>query len=136
MCTSSTNRLGEGIVKVTDTGVRIITNLDIVRYYQWLITKGTWGTIKTQLPKWGAHITIVNKKIHNFSVREAMQFHNLRLQFLYYPEKMYQSRVNFWIPVDCPEALKIKKQLKVSDNDFWGLHLTICNLKFDLTSTK
>jgi hypothetical protein len=136
MSISSIGRVSTGIIKVTNDGVRIITGFDLVRYYQWLINKGTYNTIKNQLPKFGAHVTILNKTLHNFSVKEASQFHNQQLEFIYFPEKIYQSRVNFWIPVECPRALEIKKILKVTDKDFWGLHLTVCNRKFDLTNKK
>ncbi len=136
MSDTSTNRKGYGIVKVTHDGVRIITGYDIIRYYQWLINRATWDTVKNQLPRFGAHITIVNRKIHNFSFKEALEFNNLELEFDYFPEDIHQSRVNFWMPVKCEKALQIKKELKVTDKDFWGLHLTICNTKFNLTGEK
>lgn len=124
---------GKGKIEI-DNGVRIITRVDICKYYRWLIQKAKWDTISPQIPKHKGHITIINPKIHgeNLDYSKIECFRNMTVNFFYDPEDMYESRVNFWIPVQCDEEKQIKWLMRVEDEpDYWGLHLTVCNVKFN-----
>lgn len=124
--------LGHGYIQVKD-GIRIIADLDLIRYYHRLIDYHQYHTQRLQLPTHGAHITIVNPKIHkNIFINDALQHHGKRVTFEYFPERMYKSPKNFWIPVSSKYADKIKKQLGVDDGkNYWGLHMTVANTKFE-----
>jgi hypothetical protein len=115
-----------------NNGIRIVCKLDFILYYQWLIRKHYYNTIKIQNPTHEAHITIVNPKIHkNIDCSLANKYIDQTAEFVYFPERLYVSPVNFWIPVECNLADEIKKELKVDDGpNYWGLHITICNKKF------
>jgi len=121
-----------GKIQVND-GIRIVANLDLIRYYKKLIDFDCYNTQKLQLPTHGAHVTIVNPKIHK-KVRwwECKNYHGQLVEFEYYPEAAYVSSVNYWLPVECEFAMQIIDKLKVDNGDnWWGLHLTICNKKFN-----
>lgn len=120
-----------GHIEVKD-GVRIVTNWDLCRYYQWLINKHFYNTVKTQLPKHGSHITVCNPKIHKVSDFSKVKYlHGKPVDFLIFPDKLYQSRVNFWIPAKCDEVERlIKDTLNIKDDaNYWGLHITVCTKK-------
>lgn len=116
-----------------DNGVRIKTNWDLCRYYQWHINKYFYNTIKTQLPRHGGHSTLINPNIHKITdFSPVKHLHGQVAEFIIFPEKLYQSRVNFWIPAEIPIEKEIKQLLNVKDNsNYWGAHFTICNVKFN-----
>jgi hypothetical protein len=116
-----------------NNGVRIITSIDFVLYYKWLIEKHFYNTRKFQIPKHLAHSTLINPKIHkNVDISMAKKYVGKKIEFEYNPLEIYESKVNFWIPIICPEGDEIKKKCNVDDGkNYWGLHLTICNTKFD-----
>ena len=127
----------KGRIEVND-GVRIVTNVDINKYYQWLISCAYYKTIKTQIPKHKGHITIVNPKIHKYADLKLVQkYHGRKVNFVYNPEELYISRVNFWVPAKAEIEHEIKWLLGVenvysarNDINYWGLHLTLVNTKF------
>ena len=117
-------------------GLRIKVNLDFCRYYMWLVTKYHYNTQKYQLPMHGAHVTILNPKIHG--KKKQIDFNKLKpfdgktVEFEVYPKDAYVSKVNVWLPVKCDFADKLKKALGiVEDRNWWGSHITICNKKFN-----
>ena len=120
-----------GKIQVRD-GIRIVADADLIRYYKSLIDMYNYKTQRVQLPAHGAHITIVNPKIHrNARWWEAKNYEGETVEFEYYPEAAVVSRVNYWLPVGCEYAMQIIDKLKVDNGDnWWGLHLTICNRKF------
>jgi len=123
---------GNGTIAVSNKGVRINTHIDVCKYYQWHITKYHYNTVKTQLPKYKAHITIVNPDIHKICDFKAVAHLNGRkVEFEYDPERMFRSRVNFWMPVKFDLEKEIKQILSIKDGKkYLGLHITVCNMKF------
>jgi hypothetical protein len=115
-------------------GIRIVTSLDFIRYYTALVVYSTYRTKKFQLPAHGAHITILNPKIHKeVDFNRASKYHNLTVEFTYSPENVYISRVNYWMPVKCKFGNQLKHELGIVDGPNWlGFHLTICNVKFNV----
>ena len=123
---------GQGKIEV-DNGVRIVTNVDICKYYSWHINKAFWNTIKSQIPKHRGHVTILNPKIHKITdFSSALKYHNKPVDFMYSPEDIYISKVNFWFPAKSNIEQEIKDLFEVVDApNYWGLHLTIANTKFE-----
>jgi hypothetical protein len=123
---------GYGKIEIRN-GIRIIADWDMIRYYQRLVEFATHRTERLQLPAHGAHITIVNPKIHkNVNLNLCRNIAGIKVEFVYYPEKMCKSPKNYWIPVDCEFAENLKKSLNVKETNNWlGFHLTVCNNKFN-----
>jgi hypothetical protein len=123
----------KGHLQVKDGAVRIVAGLDLIKYYHNLVNFHNYRTQRLQLPAHGAHITVVNPKIHRgININPAKEFDGWEVEFDYFPEDMYVSRVNYWIPVKCVFADFLKRKLKVDDGEnYWGLHLTVCNKKFN-----
>ena len=116
-----------------NNGVRIVADWDLIRYYHQLVEYYTYQTKRLQLPAHGAHITIVNPKIHkNVDLNLCKNIRGIKVEFFYYPEKIYVSPKNYWIPVTCEFADNLKKSLNVKETNNWlGFHLTVCNNKFN-----
>lgn len=113
-------------------GIRVIGDLDLIRYYHRLIDFHNYRTEKLQLPAHGCHVTLVNPTLHKVKWEDAKKYHGRIVEFTCYPEKTYESRVNYWIPVECEYGDALKKLLGVDDGpNYWGLHLTVCNRKFN-----
>jgi len=116
-----------------NNGLRIVCGYDFIRYYKWLIEKSFWETQKLQLPAHGAHSTLVNPKLHKgFTYAPATPHIGKDIEFTYDPTTIYESQVNFWMPIVCPLGEAIKKMCGVYEGkNYWGLHITICNRKFN-----
>jgi len=123
---------GIGKIEVRN-GIRIVTDLDFIRYYKTLIDYYNYRTERLQLPAHGAHITIGNPKLHrNLNLRMAQKYHGKVVEFQYDPENAYISKVNYWLPVKCVTAENLKNELSIDDGPrWWGFHITICNKKFN-----
>jgi hypothetical protein len=120
-----------GYLQVSD-GIRIIANIDLIRYYHRLVDWHFYRCQKFQLPAHGAHVTIVNPKIHKVNWAKARKYIGKVVEFDVYPEDAHISAVNVWLPVRCNFADEIKKELGVDDGrNYWGLHATVANKKFN-----
>jgi hypothetical protein len=116
-----------------NNGLRINLGLDFIRYYKWLIEKAYWNTQRLQLPAHLAHCTLINPKIHkNFNYAPALPFIGKDIEFTYNPTTIYESKVNFWLPIQCPLAEEIKNKCGVYEGkNYYGLHITLANRKFN-----
>ena len=112
-------------------GVRIIAPFDMVLYYQKLFTMATWNTVKSQLPRHGAHISIYLPDIHgkNVDMTPILYMKGKKIEFEYDPLDFIITRKNVWMKVRCEEANKIKDMLKIVDKNFLGFHMTVLNFK-------
>lgn len=120
-----------GKIQVQD-GIRIITSHDTILYYHRLVDEYFFHCKKFQLPAHGAHVTIVNPKIHKVNWAKARKYIGKVVEFEVFPEDAHISAVNVWLPVFCDFADELKRELGVDDDrNYWGLHLTICNKKFN-----
>ena len=118
-----------GIVEVRK-GVRINLNLDFIRYYRALYNFYTYQTVKNQLPMYGAHISVILPAIHKgVDFLPAIKYNRNKVEFEYDPKSVFISKKNVWMNVKCEWAEKLKKELGIVENNFWGYHLTICNFK-------
>lgn len=123
---------GIGKIEVRN-GIRIVFDLDLILYYNKLIEYHYYRTVKTQLPMHGAHITIVNPKIHGITdFRKYKRLEGTPVKFLYFPEDMYVSKCNWWIPVKSKFADNLKRSIHIYDKPgYLGLHMTVANRKFN-----
>ncbi len=121
-------RLAKGKIEI-DNGVRVVTDADFCRYYQKLIWN--WNHKRTQLPAFGAHVTIYNPKIHGeHDLAPALYLNGLEVTFWYHLW-IIQSPRNYFVPVNFPQYHEIRWQIGFQETkDWWGRHLTICNTKF------
>lgn len=119
-----------GILQISN-GVRIIANYDLCRYYKQLFEYSNWNTVKSQLPKHGAHISIYLPDIHgkNIDISPIKHLAGTRIAFKYDPSKITITKKNIWMAVECTDAMKIKNMLKIVDKNFWGFHLVVSNFK-------
>ena len=81
----------------------------------------------------GAHCTLINPKIHHgVSYDAALPYIGKDIEFEYNPEDIFQSRVNFWLPIKCELGETIKKKCGIVEKPgYLGLHITLCNRKFN-----
>ena len=116
-----------------DRGLRLIVNHDFIAYYKWLIEKYNYNTEKLQFPMHGSHITLINPKIHKgFSYAPAIPYVGRNIAFTYNPFDIYESKVNFWLPVKCELGEELKRKCGIIESkNYLGNHLTICNRKFN-----
>lgn len=113
-----------------DNGVRIVTGIDLCKYYRWLINK-QFPHIKTSLPFYGAHVTICNPEIHRVTDFSEVKYLENKLALIDLSPIIHRSSKNFWMPVvKCDFYHEIKWVLGFNErSDWWGLHLTVCNMK-------
>lgn len=114
-------------------GVRIVAPLDFVLYYQKLYSMYTWNTIKSQIPKHKSHISIYLPDIHgrNVDMSPILHLKGKRIEFEYDPINFTITKKNVWMLIKCDDAEKIKKMLNITDKNFLGYHMVVCNFKFD-----
>lgn len=113
-------------------GIRIILEADFIRYYKRLLDFYYFHTLKNQPPKHGAHLSIVLPDIHkNIDISKALIYNDTIVDFEYNPEEVIITKKNVWMKANCDFAEKLKKELNVVENDFWGFHIVICNFKFN-----
>ena len=126
-----------GKLKITYLGkISIDVHPDFCKYYSWLYKRETWNTQKINLPKHGAHINIVNPKIHGkLDLSRFAHLNGKEIEFEYSIEGNFggftKGFLNFWLDVKCEEAEIIAKDLGVykEEEGFSAFHLTIFNTK-------
>ena len=123
----------KGTIDVRDGNVRILTSLDLIKYYHTLINFYEYNTVKLQLPMHGAHVTLLSTALHKGAKHwKAIPFNKKEVEFEYYPEKAYISARNYWLPVTSKFADWLMDEMEVDNGpNWWGLHLTIANKKFN-----
>ena len=113
---------------------RIDLDLDFCRYYRKLVLEYYEESASSlQLPKYGAHITVISKKIHKgIDTEQIAYYHNSVVPFEYdnYILKGGTKFTTYYVPVDCFFAEFIKRKVGiVEDESFLGLHICVCNNK-------
>lgn len=112
-------------------GIRVKVEGDICSYYRKLFAHSVYFTKKSQLPTYGAHISIVLPEIHKIvDYSLATGYSGKVVDFYYDPENTFISKKNIWINVNLPIGEEVKKLFNIQENNFWGYHLVVCNFKF------
>jgi hypothetical protein len=125
-----------GKFQIQEGFLRVIMHSDICRYYQWLYHKDIWNTLKTQIPKHGAHVNIVSPRIHRgINLAPVAHLQGQRINFQLDIEGNFggftKGFKNFWLPVISPEIDEIADELGVPPKQgrYSRFHLTIFNTK-------
>jgi len=126
-----------GVINVQPHKGRMVLDVsqDLVELYYWFISKNYW--IRMNRPMHGAHITLYSSK-HNKKINweKAMYYHGKTIEFDY-DENIVEGGYTkgflmYYLRVYSEELDKIKKKIGVVDGErFKGIHLTICNGKFN-----
>ena len=125
----------KGKFHISNNSIKIVTGFDFCKYYAKLFYQAHYKTIKYNLPQHGAHINIVNPKLHpGLDLKKYKKLHNKPVEFEYSVEGNYggfaKGFLNFWFDVRCEQAYKIFKELNLPEQDgFSFAHITILNTK-------
>jgi hypothetical protein len=122
-----------GIVRVEENRMVINLENDLVLYYRWIIENHHYKTVRFQTPAYGAHITILNRKIHGskYNYNHLKKYHKKEVEFNYDPVNINigGSRYKvYWLNVDVPFADSVKRELNVIETGFLGYHITLGNI--------
>ncbi len=106
------------------------TDDEICRYYKTLINQQN-KSLRLNLPKHGAHVTVISGKHEVPPYKEFWRkYQDETVEFLYEPI-IHQDREYFWMRVECERFGIIRTELglpaKIPLPTPW--HLTIANLK-------
>lgn len=125
-----------GKFEIKNGFLRVVLDSDFCRYYKWLFDKAHFHTIKTQLPKHGAHINIVSAKIHKgVDVSKYKKLNGKRIEFKYDIRGniggFTKGFRNFWFDVHSKELVRLAQDLGVfkASSKFAPFHITILNTK-------
>lgn len=119
-----------GKIQIKD-GVRVMLSDDFCRYYQWFITR-QFPWIKTQLPAHRSHCTLVNPKLHKVFDFSSVRHYSGQTVEVFYSLDSIKSPKNFWFPAKCDAYWEMRKILNFQETSNWlGLHLVVCNTKFN-----
>ena len=96
---------------------------DLHKYYAWFLQK-RYNLILNK-PIRGSHVTIVSDIINSKKWTESKKkYHGKILEFSYDPDTRTNGEY-WWLRVQCEGAKNIRRTLGLSENPYWGLHLTI-----------
>lgn len=110
-----------GLRKKRDWWAIVKVDREITRYYRWWVKSRYW--IDLCQPSWDAHISIVRgEKPEHHLMHLWKKYDGHKVNFKYGHD--VQQNGHFWfVDVDCPFLLDIRKELNRPTN--WNLHLTI-----------
>jgi len=123
-----------GTVSVAPGEVRINLSADFCKYYRSLLLEALkLDPLEFQIPKHGAHITIVSRKIHpGIDTSELRLMNGMTVNFTYDPDILEGGArfKTYYVKVTCAFAEKLKEELGIFEGDrFLGFHICICNNK-------
>ena len=126
----------KGTFRITPESIKIVLDDDFCRFYQWLFNKAHCSIIKTQRPAHGAHIGIVNPKIHkNINTTTFNHLDGQEIWFEYDITGNFggfsKGFKNFWLDVYSKRLDGLAQELGVfkEDPNFASFHITILNTK-------
>ena len=120
---------------VGDREMKIITDTDFIKFYLWLFRRGTYNIYKMNLPKYLAHIGIINEKIHNKDCSDYKYLNGREVWFKYDPSGNFGGYLkgfrNFWLDCFVEEGEEIQREFGIEDKTegFARFHITIANNK-------
>ena len=83
-------------------------------------------------PAHSPHISVILPRIHGKDKTEQSKKYAGQIVEVVYNGDIVKGGTwftNFWMPVTCDAATKIKKELNITETNFLGYHLTLCNDK-------
>jgi hypothetical protein len=99
---------------------------DIIDYYKYWVTKNQ--KIKISAPLFGSHISIIRGEEPKDKFKHLWRFrHGEEVEFTYTPD--YENLGEYWwLNVECPRLVEIRRELGLSDLPDYKFHLTIGKL--------
>lgn len=113
-------------------GLKIKVEKDFLRYYFHLLYRSHIGTLGVTPPMYGSHVSVTLPRIHgDKKVEESKKYAGQTVEFMYTGEIVKGGSWfdNFWMPLECPRADEIKKELNIVETNFMGYHLTLGSTK-------
>jgi hypothetical protein len=112
-----------GILNYKNNWLILETPFSINLYYKWWIEKFIGKKIST--PLYGSHVTIIAGKYTDVSNHPNWaKYQDKKIPFKY-SSIIYGDDNYFWLNVICGELADIRKELGLSPDPHWSLHLTI-----------
>lgn len=98
---------------------------DVSDYYSWFLKKRY--NLFLNKPLRGSHVTIINDRIDDYIYNQALDvFNNKEISIKYDPTNIRcNEKGHWWIKVYSDDILNIRKSMGLSENPYFGLHLTI-----------
>lgn len=113
-------------------GLKIKVDFDFLNYYYWHVLKSSHSTLGLNRPKYSNHISVTLPKLHDKeAVEKSKIYAGQKVSFWYDGNIIIGGSyfTNFWMPIDCPRADEIKREVGIEDKNFLGFHLTLANDK-------
>lgn len=120
-------------------GLKIEVERDFFLYYLWHFYRSPEGTLGFTQPMYKNHISVTLKQHHGEEAyRASKKYAGQAVTFSYSGEirKGGSWFTNYWMPVICPRADEIKRELGIVEKNFLGYHLTLVNNKSTLNNGK
>ena len=129
----------QGKLVVAPGEARINLDNDFCRYYRKLVMEYYGATPQElHLPMYGAHITILAKKIHQGIDTTCLEDYNGDTVDFMYDHEIRKGGTKFttyYAYVECPFAEFVKRKVGIIDPpSFLGLHICVCNNKSKWTN--
>jgi hypothetical protein len=105
----------------------IKTDCDLDRYYAWFLTKRFNLELNPNLRK--SHITFINDKMDKSIFQEGAKIFNGKEIDFYLELEPKSSVGHWWLRAFSPDARNIREALGLSRDPYYGLHLTLGNVK-------
>ncbi len=130
----------EGELYYYDKNIRdtqwLLLNADssIIEYYANWIKKEYWLD-KVQKPKHGSHISVIRGELIEDSLFRQYwkKYHGQKTTF-YYSNEIQNNGEHFWLPVYSEDLRNIRKELGLSEEPEYNMHLTIIRLREEDTN--
>jgi hypothetical protein len=119
---------GKGKLHYHTEWLMLYTDDEIGRYYRALLQR-EHPAIKLNIPKHGAHVTVIAGKYETPSNKDWWgKYEDETISFTYDPEILHKGKY-FWLTIECPRIEEIRKELGLPPKIKWPWHLTIGNTK-------
>ena len=113
-----------GRLRYSDNWWLVVDSSDsIINYYKFWVEKFIWKKISTPLHR--CHITVISGK-HQQPVYKQFwrKYHGEYIDFEYCSVVKTDGNY-FWLDVECPDLVYIRRELGLQDTPKWPYHLTI-----------
>lgn len=105
----------------------IKTDCDLDRYYAWFLKKRFNLELNPNLR--GSHITFISDKLDKTIFDQASKIFNGREIDFYIELEPKTSVGHWWLRAFSPDAENIREAMGLDRNPYYGLHLTLGNVK-------
>lgn len=117
----------EGRLHYHNTWIILKVDNDFAKYYKWLIQRHT--LLKIQLPKEGAHVTVLAGKYEKPKVDGLWKKHENAVVLFEYDPYLHFDGLYFWVTGHSAFLSKIRITMGLNPTPFHPFHITIGNLK-------